>query len=242
MTIIRATDLTKSYLAGDREILVLDRVSLHVPRGQFLVVKGQSGSGKTTLLSLLSGLDRPSDGRVFIDGNDITFAPEKNLSILRNQKIGFVFQSFHLVPSLTALENVMFPAEINKDPAAREKASALLARVGMGHRAGNLPHQLSGGEKQRCAICRALINDPKILFADEPTGNLDSENGKLILDLLLSFQAERKATMILVTHSEQIAKRSHRMVTLHDGRLVSDTRISDAGISDAGVSDSRGQR
>lgn len=222
MDMIRAKELTKSYPVADREIKVLDNIRLTVPQGQFLVVKGQSGSGKTTLLSLLSGLDRPSAGRVFIDGKDITDAPESGLCRLRNQKVGFVFQSFHLVPSLSALENVMFPAELKKDPLARKKAATLLDRVGMGHRLGNLPHQLSGGEKQRCAICRALINDPKILFADEPTGNLDSENGRAILDLLLTFFNERKATMVLVTHSAEIAARSQRIVTLKDGRIIAD--------------------
>ena len=222
MDMIRARELTKSYPVADRQIKVLDNIRLDVPRGQFLVVKGQSGSGKTTLLSLLSGLDRPSSGRVLLDGKDITQAPEAKLSRLRNRKVGFVFQSFHLVPSLSALENVMFPAELKKDPEAEQKAEALLDRVGMGHRLHNLPHQLSGGEKQRCAICRALINDPKILFADEPTGNLDSENGRAILDLLLTFFAERKATMVLVTHSAEIADKSQRIVTLKDGRIVAD--------------------
>jgi len=174
MNIVEAKQVTKTYRIGDRRIRVLDDVSLCVPAGQFLVVEGNSGSGKTTLLSLLSGLDKPTSGSVFLEQKDITHASEDDLAPLRNEMIGFVFQSFHLVPSLTALENVMFPAELKNDSRALEKADDLLQRVGLQDRSGNYPHQLSGGEMQRVAMCRALINSPKIIFADEPTGNLDS--------------------------------------------------------------------
>ncbi len=190
MPVVEARNITKTYTIADRKIRVLDDVSLSVAEGEFLVVEGSSGSGKTTLLSLLSGLDKPSSGRVLLEEMDITEAPEDDLAPLRNETIGFVFQSFHLVPSLTALENVMFPAEIRRDPQAHDKAAELLKRVGMQKRSDNYPHQLSGGEMQRVAICRAVINNPKIIFADEPTGNLDSENGKAVLDLLLEFQKE----------------------------------------------------
>lgn len=220
MTILQSQDISKSYRIGNRLIKVLDSVSLSVEAGEFLVVKGESGSGKSTLLTILSGLDRPDLGRVLIAGEDITDLGEDALAPLRNSAFGFVFQSFHLVPSLNALENVMFPAELKGDPEARGKAEALLERVGLSGRLASFPHQLSGGEKQRCAICRALINDPRIIFADEPTGNLDSINGAAILELLLELQRERGTTLILVTHSPEIAQRAHRVVTLRDGRIV----------------------
>ena len=220
MPVVEARNLTKTYTIADREICVLDEVSLSVAEGEFLVVEGSSGSGKTTLLSLLSGLDKPSSGRVLLEEMDITEATEDDLAPLRNETIGFVFQSFHLVPSLTALENVMFPAEIRRDPQAHDKAAELLKRVGMQKRSDNYPHQLSGGEMQRVAICRAVINNPKIIFADEPTGNLDSENGKAVLDLLLEFQKEHRTTLVLVTHSVDIARIADRMIILKDGRIV----------------------
>ncbi len=220
MPAIEAKNLTKTYTIADREIQVLDNVSLSVAAGEILVIAGSSGSGKTTLLSLLSGLDKPSSGRVLLENKDITDTSEDDLAPLRNEIIGFVFQSFHLVPSLTALENVMFPAEIRRDPHARDKAADLLNRVGMQNRSTNYPQQLSGGEMQRVAICRAVINNPKVIFADEPTGNLDSENGKAVLDLLLGFQQERRTTLVLVTHSAEIARIAHRMVVLKDGRIL----------------------
>jgi len=220
MPVIEARNLTKTYTIAEREIRVLDNVSLSVAAGEFLVIEGSSGSGKTTLLSLLSGLDKPSSGRVLVEEKDITDTSEDDLAPLRNESIGFVFQSFHLVPSLTALENVMFPAELKRDPRARDKAADLLKRVGMQNRSTNYPHQLSGGEMQRVAMCRAVINDPKIIFADEPTGNLDSENGKAVLELLLEFQKERQTTLVLVTHSAEIAKIADRMIVLKDGRIV----------------------
>jgi putative ABC transport system ATP-binding protein len=220
MPVVEARNITKTYTIADRKIRVLDDVSLSVAEGEFLVVEGSSGSGKTTLLSLLSGLDKPSSGRVLLEEMDITEAPEDDLAPLRNETIGFVFQSFHLVPSLTALENVMFPAEIRRDPQAHDKAAELLKRVGLQKRSDNYPHQLSGGEMQRVAMCRAVINNPKIIFADEPTGNLDSENGKAVLDLLLEFQKEHQTTLVLVTHSIDIARIADRMIILKDGRII----------------------
>jgi putative ABC transport system ATP-binding protein len=220
MPAIEAKNITKTYTIADREIQVLDNISLSVAAGEILVIAGSSGSGKTTLLSLLSGLDKPSSGRVLLENKDITDTSEDDLAPLRNEIIGFVFQSFHLVPSLTALENVMFPAEIRRDPLARDKAADLLNRVGMQNRSTNYPQQLSGGEMQRVAICRAVINNPKVIFADEPTGNLDSENGKAVLDLLLGFQQERRTTLVLVTHSAEIARIAHRMIVLKDGRIL----------------------
>ncbi len=222
MSVLEAQQLTKTYQIEARSMTVLDDVSFAIEPGQFVVIKGSSGSGKSTLLSLLSGLDQPTTGRVWVQGADITDLSEDDLAPLRNQTIGFVFQSFHLVPSLNALENIMFPAELRGEQHARQQAEALLARVGLQGRASNYPHQLSGGEKQRVAICRALINNPQILFADEPTGNLDSQNGDAILALLLDLHRERRMTLVMVTHSDAIAGMAERVITLHDGRLVGD--------------------
>ena len=224
MKILQAQEVSKTYTIGERQITVLDNVSFGVNNGEFLVVNGSSGSGKSTLLSLMSGLDNPTAGRIWVDETDITDLSEDDLAPLRNEFIGFVFQSFHLVPSLTALENIMFPAELKRDGQALQKAEALLQRVGLQERADNFPHQLSGGEKQRVAICRALINDPKLVFADEPTGNLDSRNGEAILQLLLELRQERQTTLVLVTHSVEIAQRAERVITLQDGRINADYR------------------
>jgi len=222
--ILEAKEITKTYTIGDRQVRVLNKVSLSVRNGEFVVINGSSGSGKTTLLSLLSGLDNPTSGRIFVDETDITDMTEDEMAPLRNAFIGFVFQSFHLAPSLNAIENIMFPAELKGDRQAFEKADALLKRVGVRERSDNFPHQLSGGEKQRVAICRALINNPKIIFADEPTGNLDSHNGQAILELLLELQQERQTTLILVTHSADIAQMAGRVITLQDGQISAEYR------------------
>ncbi|MDD2604691.1 MAG: ABC transporter ATP-binding protein [Desulfobacterales bacterium] len=219
MSILDAQHLTHTYRIGGREIRVLDTVSLSVAAGEFLVIQGASGSGKSTLLSLLSGLEKPGNGRIRIDGRDITDLDEDELAPIRNTTIGFVFQAYHLVPALTAIENVMFPAELRGDAAAAEKAAVLLKRVGLEDRRDSFPHQLSGGEKQRIAICRALINAPAIIFADEPTGNLDSVSGQVILALLREFQQERGAALVLVTHNPDIAATADRVLKLVDGRL-----------------------
>lgn len=218
-TLLEAVQLTKSYSIGERRITVLDNIDLAVSRGEAVVIEGKSGSGKSTLLSLLSGLDRPDSGRIIVDRRDITDLSEDELAPFRNLTIGFVFQSFHLVPSLTALENVMFPAELNRDPKAASIAAELLDEVDLGRRRDNLPHQLSGGEKQRVAICRALVNRPKLLFADEPTGNLDSANGATVLTLLLRLREQFGTTLVLATHSREIARRADRMIRLVDGRI-----------------------
>jgi putative ABC transport system ATP-binding protein len=220
MALLEAHHLTKTYSVDHRAIAVLEDVSLSVEQGEFIVISGSSGSGKTTLLTLLSGLDHPTSGRVVIDSRDITDASEADLAPLRNRTIGFVFQSFHLVPSMTAKENIMFPAELSGDPDAARRAGELLARVGLSDRADNLPSQLSGGEKQRVALCRALINRPKLVFADEPTGNLDSENGKAVLGQLIDLKNEHGATLVLVTHNSEIARAADRVLTLTDGRLT----------------------
>jgi putative ABC transport system ATP-binding protein len=220
---IEARRLNKSYTIDDRRIQILRSVSLTVRTGEFAVIQGSSGSGKSTLLSLLSGLDRPDSGSVLIQSRNITDLGEDDLAPLRNRTFGFVFQSFHLVPSLSALENVMFPAELNRVPDAADRAANLLDRVDLGARGGNLPHQLSGGEQQRVAICRALINQPAIIFADEPTGNLDSRSGQAIMDLLLEFQREYHTTLVMVTHNPGIAQMADTRFQLADGLLTAPT-------------------
>ena len=219
MTILESRALNKIYTVDHQEIKVLNDISLQVETGEFLVITGSSGSGKTTLLTLLSGLDKPTSGRVFIDQQDITRASEDELAPLRNRMIGFVFQSFHLIPSMSALENIMFPAELQGLANARTKARRLLERVGLSNRADNLPSRLSGGEKQRVSLCRAMINDPKLIFADEPTGNLDSKNGRIVFEQLVEMKNEQGATLVVVTHNREITAEADRVLRLKDGRL-----------------------
>ena len=219
-TILKTEDLTHFYSIGDRKITILDSVSLSVQSGEFVVISGSSGSGKTTLLSLLSGLDKPSRGEIWLAGQEISTLSENALTPIRNDLIGFVFQAFHLIPSLNALENVMFPAELKKDPLAKSKAAELLERVGLWERRFSMPQHLSGGEKQRVAICRALINNPRLVFADEPTGNLDSENSFSIINLLTELRGEHKTTLLMASHSNEIAQSATRVLKLHDGRLT----------------------
>jgi len=218
-TLLETRDLSKLYFIGERKIKVLQSVSLTVGEGEFVVISGSSGSGKTTLLSLLSGLDRPSNGRIILDGQDITDLTEDQLAPVRNQLTGFVFQAFHLIPSLNSLENIMFPAELLGDRLAKEKAEQLLKKVGLSQRSNSFPEQLSGGEKQRVAICRALVNEPKIIFADEPTGNLDSVNSDGIIELLRRIHQDKNATIVMATHNKAIAENADRIFHLHDGRL-----------------------
>ncbi len=218
--LLETRDLSKFYFIGERRIKLLGSVSLKIYKEEFVVISGSSGSGKTTLLSLLAGLDRPSAGTVFLDGQDMTDLTEDQLAPVRNKLTGFVFQAFHLIPSLNSLENIMFPAELRRDRQARVKAERLLERVGLSQRWNSFPEQLSGGEKQRVAICRALINGPKIVFADEPTGNLDSENSDGIIELLGSIHRDQKTTFVMATHNKGIAEKADRIFHLHDGQLT----------------------
>lgn len=216
---LEACRLSKSYTIDSKQITILDNIDMSVCAGEFVVIEGKSGSGKSTLLSLLSGLDRPDSGTINLAGTDITNLNEDELAPFRNRKIGYVFQSFHLVPSLSAFENISFPAELNRDPRAAAKAKELLHRVDLGKRMNNFPHQLSGGEKQRVAICRALVNRPQIVFADEPTGNLDSANGEIIMELLLELRKEFETTLVLATHSREITDKADSVFHLVDGRI-----------------------
>lgn len=211
-------DLGRDYRDGKRTLTVLDGVNLAVQAGEFLAITGPSGSGKSTLLGLLAGLDRPDRGSVVIDGVPITTMTEDELAVFRGRNIGFVFQSFQLVPTLTALENVRVPAELLGDSTLTARAEELLVRVGLQDRMDHFPAQLSGGEMQRVAIARASINRPKVLLADEPTGNLDSVAGEQVLQLLR--EANQHCTLILVTHDAELAARAGREVRLKDGRVV----------------------
>jgi putative ABC transport system ATP-binding protein len=208
--------------SGGETLTILHPLELTIPDGQFLAVVGPSGSGKSTLLGLIAGLDYPSSGRIEIDGKDITRMNEDDLAILRSQKIGIVFQSFHLVPSLTAFENVIVPMEIAGLADPEQRTWQLLDDVGLRARSHHYPSQLSGGEQQRVAIARAFANNPSILLADEPTGNLDTQNGKLIFDLLLKMNQKRGTTLVLVTHERELAEQADRQIHLREGKIVED--------------------
>jgi putative ABC transport system ATP-binding protein len=218
-----AQDVTQQYQSGKRTLTVLEAVSFDIPAGAFVAIVGPSGSGKTTLLGLLAGLDTPTRGRVLLDGIDLTALTEDARARLRGEKVGFVFQSFQLIPTLTALENVSVPLELRGDPDATPRASDLLTRVGLADRATHLPAQLSGGEQQRVAVARAFANRPRILFADEPTGNLDGATGARIIELIESLNRESGSTVVLVTHDASLADRTDRIIRLADGRVIADT-------------------
>jgi putative ABC transport system ATP-binding protein len=225
---LSAEGLTKQYRTGDHTLTVLAEVSFAIDQGGFLAIVGPSGSGKTTLLGLLAGLDTPSRGRVLLDGVDMTAMSEDERAQLRGAKVGFIFQTFQLIPTLTAAENVQVPLELRGESGARARAKDLLTRVGLADRMEHFPTQLSGGEQQRVAIARAFANSPRILFADEPTGNLDSDTGAKIVELIESLNRESGTTIVLVTHDLSLAQRAGRIVRLKDGHVVSDTTREDA--------------
>ena len=219
---IRCESLTQTYVSAGRELTVVQDISFEVPAGGFLAVVGPSGSGKSTLLGLLAGLDRPRQGRVLLDGVDLGGLDEDARARVRAEKVGFVFQSFQLIPTLTARENVQVPLELRGETAG-DRAEELLARVGLGDRGHHYPAQLSGGEQQRVALARAFSTRPKVLFADEPTGNLDAETGRRVIDLLVELNRENGTTLVLVTHDPDLARRARRVLRLAGGRVVSDT-------------------
>jgi len=224
---IQIRNLSMRLSSGGRELLVLNDVTFDVPSKQFLAIMGPSGSGKSTLLGLIAGLDSPTSGVVRIHNRDITHLPEDQAAAFRLQHIGYVFQSFHLIPTLTALENVAVSLELAGNPEALTRAAELLRLVGLQERIGHYPVQLSGGEQQRVALARAFANRPSVLLADEPTGNLDSATGRQIIELLIGLNRDYGSTMVLVTHDPELAARADRVVTLQDGRVVSDDlRIS----------------
>ncbi len=223
-----ARELSKEYRSGENTLAVLRDVSFSIPQGSFVAIVGPSGSGKTTLLGLIAGLDTPTRGKVLLDDADFSSMDEDQRARLRGEKVGFVFQSFQLISTLTAIENVQVPLELRGESGAAARARELLTRVGLGDRLDHFPTQLSGGEQQRVAIARAFANRPRILFADEPTGNLDSETGSRIVQLLEELNRESKTTIILVTHDPALASRAQRIIRLSDGRVVSDTETEQA--------------
>jgi putative ABC transport system ATP-binding protein len=220
---IELREVSKTVTSGSSPLTILHPLTTEIPRGQFIAIVGPSGSGKSTLLGLIAGLDAPTSGSVIIDGVDITRLDEDALAKLRGEKIGFVFQFFHLIPSLTAHENVAVPMEIAGVADAGRRASALLDEVGLTGRAHHYPSQLSGGEQQRVALARALANNPPIVLADEPTGNLDSTNGRHIMDLLRAIHRARQTTLVLVTHDRELADEADARLVLRDGRVVEHT-------------------
>ena len=220
---IELREVSKTVMSGTEPLTILHPLSLQIPRGQFMAIVGPSGSGKSTLLGLIAGLDAPTSGRVLIDGIDITELGEDALAKLRGEKIGFVFQFFHLIPSLTAYENVAVPMEIAGVADVRGRAEALLDEVGLTGRAHHYPSQLSGGEQQRVALARALANDPPLVLADEPTGNLDTANGRHIMELLRTVHRARRTTVVLVTHDAELAAMADSRIVLRDGRVTDST-------------------
>jgi putative ABC transport system ATP-binding protein len=223
---LSATRLTKQFDSGGRPLTVLRDVTFTIAQGEFVAVVGPSGSGKTTLLGLLAGLDTPSSGGVVLDGADLVQLNEDERARMRGQKVGFMFQSFQLIPSLTALENVQVPLELAPRAgggSAQARAKEILARVGLAAREHHFPAQLSGGEQQRVALARAFVNAPRILFADEPTGNLDGRSGEVIIDLIAALNRESGATVVLVTHEARVATRASRIIRLRDGAVESDS-------------------
>ena len=221
-----ASEVTREYRSGDQQLAVLRNVSFTIPQGGFVAIVGPSGSGKTTLLGLLAGLDTPTRGKVILDGHDLTQMSENARAKLLGEKVGFVFQSFQLIPTLTARENIQVPLELRGTEGAGARADELLERVGLAQRGHHFPMQLSGGEQQRVAIARAFANAPRILFADEPTGNLDATTGIRVFDLLESLNRESGSTIVLVTHDAVLARRAARTIRLSDGSVVDDTEAA----------------
>jgi len=219
---IRVDQLTMQLQAGGHVVSILKGLTFEVPQKQMVAIVGPSGSGKSTLLGLMAGLDKPTSGSIHLNGQEITGWSEYQLAHFRRQNIGYIFQSFHLIPTLTALENVALPLELSSDPSANTRAQELLEAVGLQDRHGHYPTQLSGGEQQRVAVARAFSCRPPILLADEPTGNLDSATGQMVIDLLLNLNRDQGSTLVLVTHDSTLAERMERIITLHDGMIASD--------------------
>jgi putative ABC transport system ATP-binding protein len=221
--VLHSQSLSRTYRSGGRDLTVLKDITFSLESGGFLAILGPSGSGKTTLLGLLAGLDRPSAGSVYLDGQELGSLTEDERARLRGEKIGFVFQAFQLIPTLTAQENIQVPLELRGDAHAAPRARELLERVGLGGRGHHYPAQLSGGEQQRVALARGFSGRPKVLFADEPTGNLDAATGATIIDLMVELNRDLGTTLVLVTHDLDLAARARRTIRLADGRVVADT-------------------
>lgn len=230
--VLIVSGLTKTYRSGSRDLTVLNNISFSVASGSTCAIVGPSGSGKTTLLGLCAGLDRATSGTVALDGVTLNALEEDERARLRNEKLGFVFQTFQLVPTLTALENVSVPIELRGEKGVAARATELLKRVGLGDRLHHYPVQLSGGEQQRVGLARAFINQPRILFADEPTGNLDTETGANVAELLFNLNQETATTLVLVTHDLELAGRTSRIIRLHGGMIVEDTGSDTIGVNE----------
>ncbi len=225
LSAVEVDAVTREIDTGTHVVKILKGISFQIPHGEFVAIMGASGSGKSTLLGLLAGLDAPSSGRILLDGVDITHLDEDRMALVRGTKIGFVFQSYQLIPTLTAEENVLLPHELTgKSGDGMPRARQLLDQVGLLDRASHYPVQLSGGEQQRVALARAFMTQPPILLADEPTGNLDTANGRIVLDLLIKLNREERTTLVMVTHDKELATYADRVITLRDGTLVSDER------------------
>ncbi len=228
-SIIEVRRLVKRINSGSHEVEILRGVGFSIPAGQFVAIMGPSGSGKSTLLGLLAGLDTPTEGRILLDGEEINRLSEDQMALLRARKIGFVFQSYHLVPTLTAEENVLLPLDLAGDGSqGADRARELLESVGLADRLDHYPVQLSGGEQQRVALARAFVRKPPVVMADEPTGNLDSTNGRHVLEMLLDLNRREQTTLILVTHDRDLASQADRLITLKDGEVVSDELVRSA--------------
>ena len=225
MNILTVENLTKTYGKGDAQINALDGVSFAVPKGQFVAIVGASGSGKSTLLHLLGGVDRPTSGKVTIDGQEIFAMNESNLAIFRRRNMGIVYQFYNLIPTLTASENIMLPFLLDKRKPDDATLTELLKTTGLTNRANHLPSQLSGGQQQRVSLARALVNKPAVILADEPTGNLDSQSGQTIIDLLILANKRYSQTIVLITHDEKIALQADRIITLSDGKILRDEAV-----------------
>jgi putative ABC transport system ATP-binding protein len=219
MSIISIKDVSKTYQSGSRKLTVLDQVNIEIQSGDSIAIVGPSGSGKTTLLGLCAGLDSASTGSIVLNGKRLEILSEDERAAVRSQHVGFIFQNFQLLPTLTALENVMVPLELKKRKDARDKATALLKKVGLEDRLTHYPSQLSGGEQQRVSIARAFANEPLILFADEPTGNLDTDTGEMIENLIFDLNRQQGTTLILVTHDPELAKRTNRIIHIKGGKI-----------------------
>ena len=224
--VLVAENLSKKVISPEGGLTILSNVSFSISSGESVAITGASGAGKSTLLALLAGLDQPSEGRIWLNGNELTALDEDGRALIRAASVGFVFQSFHLVPSLNALENVMLPLELGGKSDSRAIALKIIDQVGLSERWSHYPAQLSGGEKQRVAIARAFATQPAVLFADEPTGNLDSRTGKHIMDLMFELNRDSSTTLVLVTHDESLADRCDRKIELDAGLLVSDSRAA----------------
>lgn len=226
MTMIATHHVTMQLEAGGQTVTILEDVTVDIPEKQTVAIVGPSGSGKSTLLGLIAGLDRPTSGTIWLNGREITALGEKAMARLRLANVGYIFQSFHLIPTLTALENVSIPLELSGDRHASQRAIELLQAVGLGHRVSHYPVQLSGGEQQRVAVARAFACRPPILLADEPTGNLDSHTGQQVIELIMALHRDAGTTLVLVTHDPQLAASMERVITLRDGRIGSDQLTS----------------